>query len=323
MDNPYSAPRPTAPDGSASSEEEPRVREVWNGFRDWMRHDKGYSITTVHHYTWRAQNAHRWLRQQGHQGLPWATTETLRAYWDTVTPSAANRNDARSALVAFFHFVNHAGWRPDNPALPLPRVKTPKRLPRPVTNDEARKILDMAEAMGPQIAAMVNLLAYCGLRNSELRSLRWSDVEGPWLRVVGKGDKERSIPIPPPAMLPLVRWRKQSTAAEWVFPSSRSDDRPIAKSTLSLIMVEIADAACVEVTAHKLRHTYATRLLEVCSDLRAVQEAMGHSRPETTALYTKVNPKRLAEAADEMTYGHMVPFLIAAPHLLHVLSRLR
>jgi integrase len=165
--------------------------------------------------------------------------------------------------VAFFHFVNHAGWRPDNPAVPLPRVKTPKRLPRPVTNSEARKILDMAEAMGPQIAAMVNLLAYCGLRNSELRMLRWSDVEGPWLRVIGKGDKERSIPIPPPAMLPLVRWRKQSTAAEWVFPSSRNDDRPIAKSTLSLIMVEIADAACVEVTAHKLRHTYATRLLEV------------------------------------------------------------
>jgi integrase/recombinase XerD len=279
------------------------VRDVWNSFQTWMRDDKGYAAETRRGYMARCQAAHRWLRTNGHQGLPWATEETLRAHWDGVAPSAANRAHVRAALVAFFRFVNAAGWRPDNPALALPKPKQPRRLPRPIPSGDAKKLLDVAEAMGPMMAAMVNVLAYCGLRNAELRGLQWADLEGPWLRVIGKGNKERMVPVPPPAMLALVRWRNASQSSGQMFHASRSEDKPLSHQTLGYLMKELSDTACVEVTPHVLRHTYATQMLEVSGgDLRTVQEAMGHARPETTALYTKVNPAKLAETAEQLIY---------------------
>src|SRR5262245_52974017 len=116
MRNRYSAKPPKA--GGRGSEEA-LVRDVWNGFQTWMRDDKGYAIQTRRGYMLRCQAAHRWLRSHDHQGLPWATAESLRAHWDTVAPSASNRSHVRASCIAFFAFMNDAGWRPDNPAVSL------------------------------------------------------------------------------------------------------------------------------------------------------------------------------------------------------------
>lgn len=297
----HSAPKPRLNLGQGH--EEKLVRDVWNAFTTWMRDDKNYAFTTRKGYLYRCEAAHRWLRNNGHKGLPWATEETLRLYWNTVPPAAETRRYVRSALLAFFHFINAQGWRPDNPAQKLPSPSVPRRLPRPVSNTDVEKLLDVAEAMGPMVAAMVNVFAYTGIRNAELRGLRWADLEGPWLRVIGKGNKERSVPIPPPAMVALVRWRNHCSAPEWIFPATRNEDRQMAPQTLNYIIQELADIACVKVTPHMLRHTYATQMMEVSEgDLRLVQEALGHSKPETTAIYTKVQPKRIADVADQLAY---------------------
>jgi integrase/recombinase XerC len=288
-------------DRGASEEE--RVRDVWNGFAAWMRDDQSYSIETRRGYVRVCQAAHRWLRSNGHQGLPWGTEETIRAFWDSVSPGPANRSKVRCALVAFYRFENKAGWRPDNPANALPRTKQPKRLPRPVAAPETKKLLDVAEAMGPMMAAIVHVFVFCGLRNAELRNLQWADLEGPWIRVIGKGNKERVVPVPPPAMLALVRWRNSSQSSGFMFHSARSEERPISHSTLANLMDELADIACVRVTPHMLRHTYGTEAYAVSDgDILAVGMAMGHSRPETTAMYAKVRPGRMAEIADKLTF---------------------
>lgn len=279
------------------------VRELWNAYQTWMRDDRSYAVTTRRNYLLRCQRAHRWLRTEGFKGLPWATDSSLRLHYDTVAPGPQNRLGTRSALLSFFEFVNEQGWRPDNPAAKLPSPKQPRRLPRPITNPEAKKLLDVAEAMGPMIHAIVSLFAYAGIRNSELRNLHWSDLEAGFIRVMGKGSKERFVAVPLPAMEALIRWRGASTAGEWMFPAPRNDDKPIAAQTLNYYMLELSDIACVKFTPHVLRHTYATFLLEESGgDLRLVQEALGHSNPSTTALYTKVNPTKLKEVAERLAY---------------------
>src|SRR3954453_9679221 len=82
------------------------MREVWSSYKRWMLDDKGYASTTRRGYLAYAQSAHRHLRINGHQGLPWATQETIRAYWDTTTPTADNRMHVRAALCAFFACIN-------------------------------------------------------------------------------------------------------------------------------------------------------------------------------------------------------------------------
>jgi site-specific recombinase XerD len=194
----YSSEPPRMKRGAGS--EEARVREVWNSYKRWMLDDKGYAITTRKGYLAYAQSAHRWLRTNGHTGLPWATQETIRGYWDTTTPTAENRMHVRAALCAFFACLNDLGWRPDNPAASLPKLKRPKRLPRPIMGSDAQKILDVAQAFDPMVCAIVHLFAYCGIRNAELRELKWSHLQGNMLRIHGKGDKERVVAVPPTAM---------------------------------------------------------------------------------------------------------------------------
>lgn len=286
-------------------QEEARVREIFTGFSTWMRDDKGYAATTRRNYLLRCQKAHRWLRTNGHPGLHLATEETIRAFWDSLAPGVDNRICHRSALVAFFKFINKMGWRPDNPAIALPSPRRRARLPRPLPTRETKVLLDMAETMGPMMNAMVNMFCYTGIRNAELRALKWSDIDGPWLRITnGKGGKPRDVPIPPPAMLALVRWRRSTTAAEWVFPSARSDDRPIGESTLANYFLDLSEMCAIHITPHILRHTYATELMSLSGgDLRAVQDALGHSSPSTTALYTRVQPQHLQDVAEAMVYG--------------------
>lgn len=298
MDNRQSPQVPG--EGNRVDLEEVGVREVWNTFDRWML-DQSYSRATCKGYMARVLQCHRWLRHNGYPGIHVATAETIRAWWDTVTPSPANRSHARSALVSFFRCVNDAGWRPDNPAASLPKLKLPKRLPRPVAEDARVALFAEAEAAGPMVDAMIHLFCYCGLRNAELRNLTWADIAGPWVHVTGKGSRDRTVPIPPPAMLALVRWRNQSTSAQWVFPAKRNPDKPMSESTVSDIFKKLWHATGGQrVKPHALRHTYATELLEVSRDITVVQLGLGHSTPDTSMIYAKVNPRRLEESSQAL-----------------------
>ena len=129
------------------------MREVWTSYKRWMLDDKGYASTTRGTYLGYAHSAHRWLRSNGHTGLPWATDVSIRAYWDTTAPTAESRMHVRAALCAFFACINDLGWRPDNPAASLPKLKRPKRLPRPIMGSDAQKVLDVAQAFDGDAAA--------------------------------------------------------------------------------------------------------------------------------------------------------------------------
>ncbi len=171
--------------------------------------------------------------------------------------------------------------------------------------EDARRLVKVSQLFGPMERALVVTLLYSGLRRDELRTLEWRGVadNAEWISVTGKGRKERQVPLHEDAQEALMSWRAWSNNPLWVFPSTRYPDRPMSTTWLARVIREVGEAAGIErLHPHALRHTVATRMLERGGNLRAVQEFLGHSNPNTTATYTKVRPAKVKESADLLDF---------------------
>jgi site-specific recombinase XerD len=134
------------------------------------------------------------------------------------------------------------------------------------------------------------LLMYaCGLRITEAATLEVTAIDGiiGFIRVIGKGNKERQVPLPQPVLSELRSLWKTHRDKRWLFPSPRQEG-PISRYALWLTFKQAVRAAGItrRITPHSLRHSYATRLLESGVDIRVVQILLGHARIGTTAIYT-------------------------------------
>ena len=134
------------------------------------------------------------------------------------------------------------------------------------------------------------LLMYaCGLRITEAATLEVTAIDGiiGFIRVIGKGNKERQVPLPQPVLAELRSLWKTHRDKRWLFPSPRQEG-PISRYALWLTFKQALRAAGItrRITPHSLRHSYATRLLESGVDIRVVQILLGHARIGTTAIYT-------------------------------------
>jgi integrase/recombinase XerD len=134
------------------------------------------------------------------------------------------------------------------------------------------------------------LLMYaCGLRITEAATLEVTAIDGinGFIRIIGKGNKERQVPLPEPVLTQLRTLWKTHRDKRWLFPSPRQEG-PISRYALWLTFKQAVQAAGItrRVTPHSLRHSYATRLLESGVDIRVAQILLGHARIGTTAIYT-------------------------------------
>ncbi|MDN5724571.1 MAG: tyrosine recombinase XerC [Propionibacteriales bacterium] len=220
-----------------------------------------------------------------------------------------------AAVRVFFRWLHETGRVPVNPAQTLRSPKTPKRLPATVEQVEADRMLTgAAEAaaaddspIGRRDAAMLEVLYATGIRVSELCGLDLADVDHGrgTLRVLGKGDKERTVPMGGPAIRALAAWlsvraalvgaRAGQPAQNAVFLGERGgriDPRVVRR----IVHRALVAAGAPDLGPHGLRHAMATHLLEGGADLRSVQELLGHSSLATTQLYTHVTQDRLRTA---------------------------
>src|SRR6516164_8383755 len=224
-----------------------------------------------------------------------ASADDLRQFQieqrDTGVP-VPTMNSIVSALRFFF---THTLDRPDL-ARKLVRLGHPRKLPVVLSRDEVARLLDATTCLKHQAALSV---AYgAGLRVAEVAALKVSDVDSQrmLLRVErGKGGRYRNAILPVDLLTLLREWwrvgRQQGVmhAQGWLFPGQHTT-KPISTRHLHRIVVEAAQAAEItkRVGPHTLRHSFATHLLEDGVDIRVIQALLGHSKLETTALYTKV-----------------------------------
>ncbi|HZT23976.1 MAG TPA: tyrosine recombinase [Verrucomicrobiae bacterium] len=212
-----------------------------------------------------------------------------------------------AALRAFYKFAEQEGWLPANIAENLSLPRRWKRLPRALTNEEIEKLLRCPGTASPEDLrdyAILELAYASGLRLSELKNLRLEQLhlDAGFLTVVGKGNKERAVPVGQKAVEALKRYL-ESARPRLVTPQSPANvfltrrGTAFAPVTLWLRIKKWIQRAGISrnITPHMLRHSFATHLLENGADLRVIQELLGHAQISTTEIYTHVASSRLRE----------------------------
>jgi integrase/recombinase XerD len=232
-----------------------------------------------------------------------AYTAQLRADGLAGTTIARRTAAARS----FFKHLQLLGRRDDNPAAAVELPRRVRRLPRTLSPGEAERLIDAARGTQPRDLrdrALVELLYGAGLRVSEAVGLDRTgvDLDGRLVRVVGKGGKERVVPIGRPAVEGLRRYLSRGRPyldrrhRPELFLNARGGG--LTRAGAFLILRRLAERAGLDpqrVHPHLLRHSFATHLLEGGADLRSVQEMLGHADLSTTELYTHVTDRRRRE----------------------------
>lgn len=310
--------RARSPNPAASGAPPPHVlAEWWLPFEDFLAKERRYSAYTVRNYRQAFEDFYRWLADPRvnlwTRGFDALSTREMRDF----VIEAQRRFDRRtlhnhvSGLRSFFKFWMTRGRLKRNPFLNVPLPKLEKRLPKFLTEEQMKLLLsgpqrllesgsvDAHTAWRDRLA--MELLYGGGLRVSEVVALDYGaiDFESGVARVTGKGRKERLCPLGNVAMAVLKKFRDEfateygPTSAVLVNPNGR---RMTVDAVQIMLKRYLALAGLpMDLTPHKLRHSYATHLLNAGADLRLVQELLGHSQLATTQIYTHVSMARLRE----------------------------
>jgi integrase/recombinase XerD len=257
-----------------------------------------------------------WLIQQSRDFLvaTQGDVESYLIYCDAQGLAKSTRARRLSSIKQIYRFAFEEGWREDNPPIQITGPGLDKRLPKTLTVEEVDHLLDAARTVGRdrlRNTCLMELLYATGMRVTELVSLPVSAARGDprVLLILGKGGKERIVPLSPPAREALVAWlpvrdaaddlakSKGKPASKFLFPS-RSAAGFLTRHRFYLLIKELAVAGGVmpsKVTPHTLRHAFATHLLAGGADLRSIQAMLGHADVATTEIYTHVLDERLTE----------------------------
>ena len=257
-----------------------------------------------------------WLDGRG--DFATASRDDVEAYLihcDAQGLAKSTRARRLSAIKQLYRFAFDEGWRRDNPAIQISGPGRDQRLPKVLTEAEVDRLLQAAREMGThredrlRNTCLMELLYATGMRVSELVSLPVSAARGDprMLLIMGKGGKERMVPLSPPARAALTVWLDLRDAAQ---DTARGKGKPVSKYlfpstgrlghlTRHMFYLLIKDMAVhagispAKVTPHTLRHAFATHLLANGADLRAIQTLLGHADVATTEIYTHVLDARL------------------------------
>ena len=319
------------PDGAPTDSQHASTLDAHSG--EFLKHlaaDRGASEYTQRNYRQALEEFTRWHRSERTAAPPWTNLnrDDFRAYLRFLGREQVARASVRlrfSALRSFYKFLVRRGIVATTPIKNIQLPKLARRLPRFLTAEQMNGLLNapllefaeqskVAKEKGEEIdrtiyfrdAAILETIYSCGLRISELCGLRVEDMDSSErvIRVRGKGKKERITPIGDHALQAIKYYWKGlgwiPERAQPVFWTSRNQARPVAARVVQARLKRYLVRAGLdpELTPHKLRHSYATHLLDGGADLRSVQELLGHAHLVTTQVYTHVSIERLKKAYD-------------------------
>ncbi len=225
---------------------------------------------------------------------PWALSTQDLADWLAAHPtwSPAYRRAMRSAVRGFYAWARATGLTERDPAQLLPRTRPTLPKPRPIPDQVVEITLD-DDATTERVKLMVELGRDCGLRRAEIAGVHTRDIETVrgvlFLRVHGKGRRERLVPLPHG-----LAWRLRAEGPGWVFPSPARPGKPLTAAHVGRL---VRGALGGPWTTHTLRHGYATAAYQVDRDLIAVRDLLGHSSVATTQVYVLAPDDAMLKAA--------------------------
>jgi len=289
-----------------------KFESVLQVFLDFLSVEKGLSANTVLSYSRDVQKLFRFFRKEKINWLKAGEEDLIRFIHHQSRAGLSPRSMARviSSLKSFYRFLVLDGILKKNPAVNLSSPKTWLALPKFLTVKEVESLLSQPEeenVRGIRDKAMLELLYATGLRASELVSLKIKDLnmEDGFLLCLGKGGKERLVPIGESAVEAVQKYRDEARpkllkqTSEFLFVTQRGG--AFTRQGFWKLLKGYARKAGLDlkISPHILRHSFATHLLERGADLRSVQLMLGHSQITTTQIYTHVSRKRLRRVYDK------------------------
>lgn len=284
-------------------------KDIVGSYRRYLKLEKGYSANTLDAYMRDVDKLLRYL--DGEQiGVMDAKLEHLENFAASVSDLGIGpRSLARilSGVRQFYRFLVLDGYMEVDPTELLESPKQPEHLPEVLSTAEVdllEQAIDLTKWEGHRNRAIIEVLFSCGLRVSELTNLKLSNlyIEEQYVRVMGKGSKERLVPISPRALDELSYWFADRNVMQikpgeedYVFLNRRGHH---LTRTMILIMIKrYAVEAGIKktISPHTLRHSFATSLLEGGADLRAIQAMLGHESIGTTEIYTHIDTSTLRQ----------------------------
>ena len=275
---------------------------------DYLAHlqvERRMSPHTLDGYRLDLEGLKAWAATQG-ADVETLHTEHLRAFIASehrrgLSPKSLQRR--LSACRSFYRWLLRHGRIQANPAQPIRAPKAPRKLPQVLDPDEAKALVEVPTdaPLGLRDRALLELFYSSGLRLSELCALRWRDLDLAvgLVTVLGKGNKQRSVPVGSFARAALTEWKTDQRAGgdTHVFPGRNGGMSPRGVQARLRTLAQ-RQGLFKRVHPHLLRHSFASHVLESSGDLRGVQELLGHADISTTQIYTHLDFQHLAKVYD-------------------------
>lgn len=285
-------------------------KSILDAYIRHLRLEKSYSENTLDAY---ARDLQKLLNYYGDEGIDYRTVtlNQLQHFAATLRDNGVGATTQARVLCgvrSFYRFLVLDGELESDPTELLESPKIGKHLPDVLSVEEIdamQAVIDMSKPEGVRDHCIIEVLYSCGLRISELCKMSFSDLflDDGYIRVHGKGKKERLVPISQKAIRELETWipiRRNLTPLpgneDYIFLSLHRG-KPLSRITLFIFLRQYAEQAGItkKISPHTLRHSFATHLLQGGANLRAIQVMLGHENLKTTEVYTHIDREHLRE----------------------------
>jgi integrase/recombinase XerD len=291
----------------------------WNhaikDYQLYLKIERGLSQNTIENYTRDIKKLVKFLdAQEIHTTPVKISDETVQQFVYEIAKTINPRSQARiiSGLRSFFDYLVFEKYRQTNPTDLIETPKIGRKLPDTLSNEEIDKLLaaiDLSKPQGERNRTIFETMYSCGLRVSEVITLRISDLffdEG-FIRILGKGNKERFVPIHPQTQKYIKFYlndirshiRIDKKYEDTVFLNRRG--KGLTRQMIFMILKDLGIKAQIgkKISPHTLRHSFATELLKNGADLRAIQQILGHESITTTEVYVHLDKSYLKEVVEK------------------------
>lgn len=284
-------------------------KQALQDYQNYLRIERGLSKNSISSYTLDLQKLTDYLYTHQIDETPLQIhRETLQQFFYNVAKTINPRSQARliSGFKGFFNYLLFEEYRTDNPMDLIDSPKIGRKLPDTLSINEINALItaiDLSKSEGERNRAILETLYGCGLRVSELVNLKLSDLyfEEDFIKVTGKGNKQRFVPISTVNKKYITIYRNSirrhlqipKAYEDYLFLNRRS--KPLSRAMVFTITKQLAEKIGLEknISPHTFRHSFATHLLENGADLRSIQQMLGHESITTTEIYMHVDRSHL------------------------------
>ncbi|MEA3505925.1 MAG: site-specific tyrosine recombinase/integron integrase [Elusimicrobiota bacterium] len=274
------------------------MEDILNCFINYINVERGYADNTLKAYK---RDVRIFLDYLKEKGIPPQKAERSRIMDFLITRrgdlSAASVARRLAAIKSFYKFMVLDDIIDNSPAEDIDTPKLPSKLPVILSRDEVKALMAAPPDFRGQL--IVEIFYATGLRVTELTGMRFEDIDfnDNWIKIRGKGSKERFVPVDGDLITLLKKQYDQKNCRPQDFVIAKKNGKPFSREGIWKLIKKYSRIAGInkKLTPHTLRHTFATHLLENGADLRTIQMLLGHANIDTTRIYTHVNRKNMKD----------------------------